>query len=370
MTHTQSLNQQTLFQMTPTPLFVHRPRHHHRLPTTHNVQLARMAESHKIKLKFPDRVPVIVERAEGFGCGDAPPIDKNKFLIPANLTVGQLVLVIRRRIGMSPADALFVFVSITRKTNRKSSNGFGKRDGEEHTLTLPPTSISLAEVFEQSKDEDGFLYVKYAGENVFGAKGGRSSSSASGGSSGRRPPRTAAFSPPASPAAASSPSPPLFFSSATFTPSPSTASPAIPSVVSTAAAAASSASDFVASKPGVCRRFRNAVASRRAKKRATQDAKMLESASAAHRSAVGTLGLGRFDTAGDAGDAGGIDGVVPAKTKHLFSKAEREEMKRLRRPMLGAFKHSSTTTSTTHNPSYRNYGTMPADGGLATAATA
>ena len=43
-----------------------------------------MAEARKIKLKFPDRVPVIVERADGIGCGNAPDIDKNKFLIPVS----------------------------------------------------------------------------------------------------------------------------------------------------------------------------------------------------------------------------------------------------------------------------------------------
>lgn len=101
-------------------------------------------ESSRIKLKYTDRVPVIVERRQG--CESLPPLDKNKFLVPSDLTIGQFIYVIRKRIKLTPEKAIFVFV-----------NG-----------TLPTTSDLMSSVYDIHKDEDGFLYVVYSGESTFG----------------------------------------------------------------------------------------------------------------------------------------------------------------------------------------------------------
>ncbi len=50
---------------------------------------------------------VIVEKAEK---SDIPDIDKKKYLVPSDLTVGQFVYVIRKRIKLSPEKAIFIFV--------------------------------------------------------------------------------------------------------------------------------------------------------------------------------------------------------------------------------------------------------------------
>ncbi|ESQ44013.1 hypothetical protein EUTSA_v10006314mg [Eutrema salsugineum] len=67
----------------------------------------RKAEALRIREKYPDRVPVIVEKAEK---SDIPNIDKKKFLVPADLTIGQFVYVIRKRIQLSAEKAIFIFV--------------------------------------------------------------------------------------------------------------------------------------------------------------------------------------------------------------------------------------------------------------------
>lgn len=103
----------------------------------------RSAEAKRIREKYPDRIPVIVERAEK---SDIEEIDKKKYLVPEDLTVGQFVYVIRKRIKLSPEKAIFIFVN----------------------NVLPPTSAPLATVYEERKDEDGFLYITYSGENTFG----------------------------------------------------------------------------------------------------------------------------------------------------------------------------------------------------------
>ncbi len=33
---------------------------------------------------------------------------------------------------------------------------------------LPPTAALMADVYADHKDEDGFLYITYSGENTFG----------------------------------------------------------------------------------------------------------------------------------------------------------------------------------------------------------
>nr|QEM21006.1 ATG8c [Solanum lycopersicum] len=66
----------------------------------------RQAESSRIREKYPDRIPVIVERAEKSDISD---IDKKKYLVPADLTVGQFVYVVRKRINLSAEKETFVF---------------------------------------------------------------------------------------------------------------------------------------------------------------------------------------------------------------------------------------------------------------------
>ena len=53
----------------------------------------RSAEAARIREKYPDRIPVICEKDQR---SDIPPVDKRKYLIPMDLTVGQFVCVHRR----------------------------------------------------------------------------------------------------------------------------------------------------------------------------------------------------------------------------------------------------------------------------------
>ena len=103
----------------------------------------RKSEAERIRAKYPDRVPVICEKADR---SDIPEIDKKKYLVPADLTVGQFHYVIRKRIKLAPEKALFLFCS----------------------NTIPPNAALMSTVYEEQKDEDGFLYLQYSGESTFG----------------------------------------------------------------------------------------------------------------------------------------------------------------------------------------------------------
>lgn len=104
----------------------------------------RRAEGERVRAKHPDKIPIIVERAAR---SRAPELDKKKYLVPSDLTVGQLCFLIRQRVSMRPEEALFFFV--------KNS--------------LPPSSSPLSAVYEEHHEEDLFLYMTYSNESVYGA---------------------------------------------------------------------------------------------------------------------------------------------------------------------------------------------------------
>eukprot|EP00127_Corallochytrium_limacisporum_P001755 Clim_evm9s78 gene=Clim_evmTU9s78 len=103
----------------------------------------RKREAQRIREKYEDRIPVIVEKAEK---SDIPDIDKRKYLVPVDLTVGEFMHFIRKRISLSPEKAIFIYVN----------------------TILPPPCATIATVYDSHKDEDGFLYITYSGENTFG----------------------------------------------------------------------------------------------------------------------------------------------------------------------------------------------------------
>ena len=104
----------------------------------------RQKESEKILNKYPDRIPIIVTKNASSTLKD---IEKCKFLVPKDLTIAQFTVIVRKRISLNDKETLFLFI------NNK---------------TLATGSSSISEIYEQSKHEDGFLYISYCNENVFG----------------------------------------------------------------------------------------------------------------------------------------------------------------------------------------------------------
>lgn len=105
----------------------------------------RKSESSKIRAKYPERIPVIVEKEPKSSIAN---IDKRKFLVPSDISVAQFMWIIRKRIQLPAEKAIFLFV--------------GK--------VLPQTSASMGQIYEDHKDDDGFLYIAYSGENTFGSQ--------------------------------------------------------------------------------------------------------------------------------------------------------------------------------------------------------
>ena len=70
----------------------------------------RQNESYSIQLKYPDRIPVICEKSHEKDTS-IPNIDKNKYLVPSDLTVGQFAYVIRKRIRIPSERILFLLIN-------------------------------------------------------------------------------------------------------------------------------------------------------------------------------------------------------------------------------------------------------------------
>lgn len=104
----------------------------------------RKQEAEKVRERHPDRLPVICEKVEQSKITD---LDKTKFLVPSDLTVGQFVIVVRKRVMLEPEKAIFLFIGDS----------------------VPPNQAMMSDLYAKHKDPDGFLYVKYSGENTFGA---------------------------------------------------------------------------------------------------------------------------------------------------------------------------------------------------------
>lgn len=100
----------------------------------------RLQTSSKIKLKYSNRIPIIVD------CKKKIQIDKNKYIVPNDLTIGQFLYTIRKRINLESKDAIFLLCN-----NKMLSTG-----------------EILSNVYELNKDEDDFLYIIISNENVFG----------------------------------------------------------------------------------------------------------------------------------------------------------------------------------------------------------
>jgi len=104
----------------------------------------RKKESDKIKTKYPNRFPIIVNKAKKCNLDD---IERSKFLVPGDLTIGQFMCILRKRIKLSDAESLFLFINDS---------------------TLPVSSSVISSVYDEYKEDDGFLYISYCSENVFG----------------------------------------------------------------------------------------------------------------------------------------------------------------------------------------------------------
>ena len=102
----------------------------------------RVKQSRNLLQKYNDRIPVIIHPGNKI----TPSADKYKYLVPNSLTVGEFSSIIRKRIKLGSEKAMFIFTG----------------------GVLPPTGSSLYTIYQEHRDEDGFLYICCSEESTFG----------------------------------------------------------------------------------------------------------------------------------------------------------------------------------------------------------
>jgi GABA(A) receptor-associated protein len=104
----------------------------------------------RILQRYPGRVPIYIEKAKG--ASGVVDLEKNKYLVPREFTMGQFLFTVRKRLSLKPSEAIFVFV-----VNGANPQGI-----------LANTSTFLSELYNNYADEDGMLYMVYNIENTYG----------------------------------------------------------------------------------------------------------------------------------------------------------------------------------------------------------
>ncbi len=103
----------------------------------------RLEEATNILKEYPDKIPIIVEQISK---NKKPSLDRNKFLCPPDINIGQFILIIRNRLGIKSSESIFIFIG-------------GK--------TLANSTL-MSDVYKNYADTDKFLKIKYSLESVFG----------------------------------------------------------------------------------------------------------------------------------------------------------------------------------------------------------
>ena len=100
----------------------------------------RVKETSALLKKYPDKIPIIVENNVKFH------LERNKFLCPHDMSVGQFILILRNRINLNPSQSIYIF-----------------HDGK----TFKNDKMML-DMYKLYGDTDKFLKLNYELESVFG----------------------------------------------------------------------------------------------------------------------------------------------------------------------------------------------------------
>ena len=88
----------------------------------------REIEASQIITKYPERIPIIVQK---YYTSEVPDVDKCKYLVPNDMTMSKFIFVVRRRIELDSSQALFITI-----------NGI-----------MAPASQTVGELYDNQKDE-------------------------------------------------------------------------------------------------------------------------------------------------------------------------------------------------------------------------
>lgn len=99
----------------------------------------RKAQSEKLALKYPTKIPVIIEKADKCRL---PNLNNNNYVFNNKITIGELISYLRTNLRLDNTIILYVTV-------------------DDY---VPKTSCTLMELSNNYLENDGFLYITYGSE--------------------------------------------------------------------------------------------------------------------------------------------------------------------------------------------------------------
>ena len=106
----------------------------------------RMQWSQEASMKYSNKLPLIVEKDHK--CQGLDDLSNPKFLMPRTFMISEVQMIVRRKLNIKKEQGLFMMVN----------------DGKE----MIKANESLEGVYDKYKDQDGFLYILYTQENIYG----------------------------------------------------------------------------------------------------------------------------------------------------------------------------------------------------------
>uniref|UniRef100_A0A1I7Y349 Autophagy-related protein n=1 Tax=Steinernema glaseri TaxID=37863 RepID=A0A1I7Y349_9BILA len=97
----------------------------------------------EMTMNCEDAYPLICERSSA---SNMPDLRRSRFVVKAQMTVGVFLRLIRSQLPLAEDETIFLFVE----------------------NTLPQMTTTMGELHLKHADEDGFLYVNYQEESVYG----------------------------------------------------------------------------------------------------------------------------------------------------------------------------------------------------------
>lgn len=94
----------------------------------------------KLAIKYPDKIPVIVNHVQNR-------LNRTKYIVPKDITMSEFMIHVRKmNHRLNSGEALFFFIN----------------------ETLVNMSMQMHEIYTKYKFEDGFVYITCATESTFG----------------------------------------------------------------------------------------------------------------------------------------------------------------------------------------------------------
>ena len=106
----------------------------------------RKKRSSSLLVKYSDKIPVILEKSSKDKI--LPNIDKNKLLVAYDMTTANIIQLLKKNLKINENTAIYIMVT-------------------DKNIMISG-SQSIESIYKDYKNEDGFLYLEYCTENVFG----------------------------------------------------------------------------------------------------------------------------------------------------------------------------------------------------------